>query len=140
MKIKIFLKKQKIQPCGWNFWFLYWSGWRGSNPQQSAWKAGTLANWVTPASPSKWLSYINFLSFFKRYLIWAWLGSNQRPYGMARSGDLIKFDFLWFPNSNRSTDSIIQEPKPKSTHFSEWKNHNPELWLFNPDYSEKFLG
>ena len=28
---------------------LKWSGRRDSNSQQSAWKAGTLANWVTPA-------------------------------------------------------------------------------------------
>ena len=35
-------------------------------------------------------------SFFKRILIWAWLGSNQRPYGMARSSDLTKFKFYQF--------------------------------------------
>ncbi len=29
---------------------LFWSEWRDSNPQQSAWKADTLANWVTLAS------------------------------------------------------------------------------------------
>ena len=44
----------------------FWSEWRDSNPQQSAWKADTLANWVTLASSFSW---------------WAWLGSNQRPIG-----------------------------------------------------------
>ena len=29
--------------------FFKWSGRRDSNSQQPAWKAGTLANWVTPA-------------------------------------------------------------------------------------------
>ena len=34
-------------PFNWHFF--KWSGRRDSNSQQSAWKAGTLANWVTPA-------------------------------------------------------------------------------------------
>ena len=64
-------------------------------------------------------SYCIFFSssFSREKNKWAWLGSNQRPYSLPRLRDLIKFDFLRFPNSNRSTDSIIQEQKPKSTLF-----------------------
>ena len=42
------------------------SGWRDSNPQQSAWKAGTLANWVTPAysDDTIYIPYINFKLFW----------------------------------------------------------------------------
>ena len=31
-----------------------------------------------------------------RLYIWAWLGSNQRPYGLARSNDLTKFKLFQF--------------------------------------------
>ena len=82
MITKSFHKKNPTSRLNNSDFFSQWSGWRGSNPQQSAWKAGTLANWVTPAHPLCW-NYDNvFLSLFKRkFFIWAWLGSNQRPIG-----------------------------------------------------------
>ncbi len=63
---EIFYKKNKgLQTLIFKFFFK-WSGWRGSNPQQSAWKAGTLANWVTPAHPLERRLHITFSSKFSR--------------------------------------------------------------------------
>ena len=81
MITKSFHKKNPTSRLNNSDFFSQWSGWRGSNPQQSAWKAGTLANWVTPASPLLLFDYTFSFSLFKRILIWAWLGSNQRPIG-----------------------------------------------------------